>query len=62
VQLALDAITGAPAFVGNGRLDILAANPLGYALYSEMYLDPARPANHARYIFFDDRARSFYLD
>jgi transcriptional regulator with XRE-family HTH domain len=61
VQLALDAITGAPAFVGNGRLDILAANPLGYALYSEMYVDPARPANHARFIFFDDRARSFYL-
>jgi transcriptional regulator with XRE-family HTH domain len=62
VQLALDAITGAPAFVGNGRLDILAANRLGYALYSEMYVDPARPANHARFTFFDDRARSFYLD
>src|SRR6266568_1579379 len=62
VQLALDAITGAPAFVGNGRLDILAANQLGYALYSEMFANPARPANHARFIFFDDRARSFYLD
>jgi len=62
VQLALDAITGAPAFVGNGRLDILGANQLGYALYSEMFANPARPANHARFIFFDDRARSFYLD
>src|SRR5438128_12682221 len=62
VQLALDAITGAPAFVGNERLDILAANQLGYALYSEMFANPARPANHARFVFFDDRARSFYLD
>jgi transcriptional regulator with XRE-family HTH domain len=62
VKLALDAITGAPAFVGNERLDILAANQLGYALYSEMFANPARPANHARFIFFDDRARSFYLD
>ena len=60
VQLALEAITGAPAYVGNGRLDILAANQLGYALYSDLYVNPARPANHARFIFFDDRARSFY--
>ncbi|MET4096351.1 helix-turn-helix transcriptional regulator [Arthrobacter sp. UYCu712] len=60
VQLALNAITGAPAYVGNGRLDILAANPLGYALYSDMFANPARPANHARFIFLDDRSRSFY--
>src|SRR3989449_7467572 len=60
VQLALEAITGAPAYVGNGRLDILAANQLGYALYSDLYFNPAPPANHARFIFFDDRARSFY--
>src|SRR3989441_5859878 len=62
VQLALDAITGAPALVGNRRLDVLAANPVGYALYSDMYVSPARPANHARFIFFDQRARSFYLN
>lgn len=58
VQLALEAITGAPAYVGNGRLDILAANQLGYALYSDV--NPVRPANHARFVFFDRRARSFY--
>ncbi|WP_426997900.1 helix-turn-helix transcriptional regulator [Pseudarthrobacter sp. N5] len=62
VQLTLNAITNAPAFVRNGRIDILAANPLGYALYSEMYVSPARPANHARFIFLDDRSRSFYPD
>jgi transcriptional regulator with XRE-family HTH domain len=62
VQLTLNAITNAPAFVRNGRLDILAANPLGYALYSDMYAGPARPANHGRFIFLDDRSRSFYPD
>jgi hypothetical protein len=51
VQLALNAITRAPAFVGNGRLDILAANQLGYALYADMYVNPIRPANHARFVF-----------
>lgn len=60
VQLALDAITGSPAFVGNGRLDIIAANRLGYALYWDMYDNPARPANHARFNFLDDRSRTFH--
>jgi transcriptional regulator with XRE-family HTH domain len=62
VQRMLDAMTGAPAVVQNGRGDILGANQLGRALYSEMYLDPARPANHARFIFLDPRARDFYPD
>jgi transcriptional regulator with XRE-family HTH domain len=62
VQRMLDAMTGAPAVVQNGRLDILGANQLGRALYSEMYIDPARPANHARFVFLDPRARGFYPD
>jgi transcriptional regulator with XRE-family HTH domain len=62
VQHMLDAITGAPAFVQNGRLDILAANQLGRALYSEMYRDPARPVNHARFVFLNPRAHDFYGD
>jgi transcriptional regulator with XRE-family HTH domain len=62
VQHMLDAITGAPALVLNGRLDILAANPLGHALYSEMYVDPVRPVNHARFIFLSPRAHDFYGD
>jgi transcription regulator MmyB-like protein len=32
VQRILDAITGAPAWVRNDRMDFLAANRLGYAL------------------------------
>jgi len=54
-------MTGAPAFVRNGRLDILAANQLGYALYST-YLSPGRPANTARFVFLDPRSEGFYED
>jgi transcriptional regulator with XRE-family HTH domain len=62
MQHLLDAITGAPAFIGNNRMDIVAANALGYALYSDMYRGTARPANHSRFIFLDPRAHDFYPD
>jgi hypothetical protein len=62
VQRILDAMNDAPADVRNGRRDILAANRLGYALYSDMYIDPARPANVARFVFLSPRARAFFLD
>ncbi|MBV8998128.1 MAG: helix-turn-helix domain-containing protein [Solirubrobacterales bacterium] len=62
VQHILDAITGACAFVRNDRLDILAANHLGSALYSEMFAHQGRPANTARYIFLDPHARELYVD
>jgi len=62
VQRILDAMTGAPAFVQNGRLDVLAANRLGRALYSEMYADPVRPANLARFVFFNPKSRDFFAD
>ena len=62
IQWTLDAITGAAAYVGNDRLDILATNQLGRALFSELYAAPARPANHARFVFLDPRAEAFYAD
>jgi transcriptional regulator with XRE-family HTH domain len=62
VQWTLDAMTGAAAFVGNNRLDLLAANQLGRALYSELYAAPARPVNNARFVFLDQRAETFYCD
>jgi transcriptional regulator with XRE-family HTH domain len=62
VQRILDAITGAPALVQNRRLDILATNQLGRALYSEQFSGPTRPVNHARFVFFDPRAHEFYVD
>jgi transcriptional regulator with XRE-family HTH domain len=62
IQWTLDAITGAAAYVGNERLDILAMNRLGRALFSEMYAGPARPVNNARFVFLDPRSQSFYAD
>jgi transcriptional regulator with XRE-family HTH domain len=61
VQQLLDAMTGAAAHIGNDRLDILAANALGRALYLEMFDRQERP-NAARFVFLDPRARDFYLD
>jgi transcriptional regulator with XRE-family HTH domain len=62
VQQILDAITGAAAFVRNERLDILAANQLGQALYSEMFAGTVRSPNSARFIFLDPRAHDLYRD
>jgi transcriptional regulator with XRE-family HTH domain len=62
VQRILDALTDAPADVRNGRRDILAANRLGYALYSELFIDPVRPANVARFLFLSPRAQDFFPD
>jgi transcriptional regulator with XRE-family HTH domain len=61
VQQLLDAMTGAAAHIGNDRLDILGANPLGRALFEEMFDGQERP-NAARFVFLDPRARDFYLD
>jgi transcriptional regulator with XRE-family HTH domain len=62
VQRVLDAMTGAPAWIRNGRADILAANALGRALYAPVFDDPARPANTARFTFLSPQAKEFYRD
>jgi hypothetical protein len=62
VQRILDSMALAPAFVLNGRPDILAANHLGVALYSPVYAAPARPANNARFVFLDPNATEFFRD
>ena len=68
VQQLLDAMTDVPAFVQNGRLDVLATNALGRAMYCDLYDDgnvrggAGRPPNHARYTFLDPRSADFYPD
>lgn len=62
VQQLLDAMDDVPAFVQNGRLDILATNRLGRAVFSELYEQPRRPANFGRFIFLDSRSEQFYRD
>jgi transcriptional regulator with XRE-family HTH domain len=60
VQRLIDAMTALPTIVQNERLDIVASNQLGGAFYSEMYVQPQRPANFGRFLFLDPRSRAFY--
>jgi transcriptional regulator with XRE-family HTH domain len=61
VQRILDSIT-APAYVRNGRLDLIAANTLGHALYAPVFEDPSGTPNMARFIFLQPRASDFFRD
>jgi transcriptional regulator with XRE-family HTH domain len=53
-----------PAYLRNGRFDVLAANDLGRALYSPLYeqAGPDRAPNSARFIFLDPNAADFFVD
>ncbi|MFF9126583.1 helix-turn-helix transcriptional regulator [Streptomyces sp. NPDC014889] len=62
LQWTLDAITAGPAFVRNGRMDILAANALARAFYTDVYAAPHNQANLARFNFLDPASRRFYPD
>lgn len=61
LQQVLDAID-APAIVRNGRLDVLAANCLGRAMYAPMFDTTVTPVNFARYAFLDPGAPAFFTD
>ena len=62
VARILDGMSEVPAFVHNGRLDVMADNRLAHALFAPVFTDPARPANHARFNFLNPRAHDFWLD
>jgi transcriptional regulator with XRE-family HTH domain len=62
IRLILDGMTDTPAFIRNGRLDVLAINALGRALYSPAFATPVRPVNLARFRFLDPAARDLYPD
>lgn len=62
LQQFLDAMTEAAAFIRNGRLDIIATNALGRALYAPVLDQPAWKANIARFNFLDERAADFFPD
>ena len=52
----------APAIISNGRADLLAANHLGRALYSELLAGASGQPNFARFTFLDPASRRFYPD
>jgi len=62
VRQVLDAMTDAPAWVRNGRHDILATNSLGRALYEPVFRDPHRPPNTTRFVYLNPAARDFFRD
>jgi transcriptional regulator with XRE-family HTH domain len=62
VQRVLDSMNGTAAFVRNGRLDIVASNALGRALYSPVLDQPAHRGNLARFCFLDPHAGDYYPD
>jgi transcriptional regulator with XRE-family HTH domain len=63
VQRILDQVP-MPAYLRNGRFDILAANNLGRALYSPLYdqAGGSRLPNSARFVFLDPAAADFFVD
>jgi transcriptional regulator with XRE-family HTH domain len=62
VQQLLDAMTGAPAYVRNGRLDILGANHLGRAVFAPVFQNTTGRPNLARFVFLDPASQHFYRD
>ena len=62
VRQVLDAFSDAPAWVRNGRHDILAANRMARALYSPVFDDPRRPVNTTRFAYLNPAAREFWRD
>ncbi|MEU9157342.1 helix-turn-helix transcriptional regulator [Streptomyces sp. NPDC048417] len=66
VQWLLDSVTMSAAFVRNGRMDVVATNPLARALHAPMFdsetVDKQGRANIARFHFLDPRAFDFFVD
>lgn len=58
----LDAMRDVPALALNRIGDPVASNALGRALFPHLFPEDAAPLNHARYLFLDPRAQSFYPD
>lgn len=63
LQQVLDAVGDAPAWIRNGRHDILAMNDLARALYSPVLANGRRPANTTRFVYLNpEAAEEFFVD
>jgi transcriptional regulator with XRE-family HTH domain len=61
VYQALDALT-VPALIQGRRMDVLAANRLASAVFTDFQARPHRERNFARYVFLDQAAQELYAD
>ena len=62
LQWMLDGFSAGPAFIRNGRMDLLAVNVLARGFYHDVYDMPGQPPNIALFTFLDERAYEFYPD
>lgn len=62
LQRFLDAVTGAPIWVLDRRLDYVASNSLGQAVFSPLLEDPESGGNTALFTFLNPGARDFFVD
>lgn len=67
VQLLIDSMNASPVMALSRRLDVLAANALGRALFDVVYSSPTRRSaasapNMASFVFLDPGAAGFYDD
>lgn len=61
LQRFIDAIA-MPVWVRDRRMDFVAGNPMGRALYAPLLADPASQGNTARFVFFSPASRNFFPD
>lgn len=62
VQLVLDALVMAPAYVRNGRLDVLGSNALARAVFPHVFDGGGTLPNLARAQFLDGRSDAFFIE
>ncbi|WP_433871554.1 helix-turn-helix transcriptional regulator [Saccharopolyspora sp. CA-218241] len=58
----LDSLDGEPALLLGRRTDVLAANRMAGALFTDFDRMPATRRNYARWMFLDEDARSLFVD
>ncbi|MGO2111998.1 MAG: helix-turn-helix domain-containing protein [Pseudoclavibacter sp.] len=58
----LDSFEGQPAMLLGRRTDVLAANRLARALFTDFERMPRRDRNYARWMLLSDEARTLFLD
>ncbi|GLY67962.1 helix-turn-helix transcriptional regulator [Amycolatopsis taiwanensis] len=58
----LDSLDGEPALILGRRTDILAANRMAKALFTDFDQMPATRRNYAHWMFLDEDARSLFVD
>jgi hypothetical protein len=62
LKRVLDTLTDVPALILGHRMDVLAANPLARAFYTDFDALPHRDRNMVRFLFLDPTARELYRD